>query len=285
MKSTFWGAVSGAVSFGLGELFSAGSVVKALGDAKFLIQAAAHGVSQGVLSVMQGGDFLSGAAGGFLGSLGAEFWSGAMKDMGLIKFANSTIGTVAFGALSGGIGAELSGGNFWQGAVTGGIVAGLNHELHRYADKYIFEKSVEKFLIKLGYDKKEVRSDVTIHKDPKWKNYYARLNNADKYIKNWESSIDSVTEGEAYTSPSLKVKYRNGYVRESTGDRTTDYSLKYYKERGYSIGIVKSKLVPHSIEAMLEIMDGAWRGVTGKDNVIYDMHYNNSKTILDNDLY
>ena len=142
MKSTFWGAVSGAVSFGLGELFSAGSVVKALGDAKFLIQAAAHGVSQGVLSVMQGGDFLSGAAGGFLGSLGAEFWSGAMKDMGLIKFANSTIGTVAFGALSGGIGAELSGGNFWQGAVTGGIVAGLNHAMHKQIAKFQIKKDL-----------------------------------------------------------------------------------------------------------------------------------------------
>ena len=38
---------------------------------------------------------------------------------------------VAFGALSGGVGAELSGGNFWQGAVTGGIVAGLNHAMHK----------------------------------------------------------------------------------------------------------------------------------------------------------
>lgn len=190
---------------------------------------------------------------------------------------------VAFGALSGGIGAELSGGNFWHGAITGGIVAGLNHELHRYADKYIFEKSVEKFLIKLGYDKKEVRRDVTVHKDPKWKNYYAKLNGAKKYIKNWESALDSVNGGNAYTSPSLKIKYRNGYIRESTGDGTTLFSLKYYEDRGGSIGIVKSMLVPHSIEAMLETIDGAWRGVTGKDNVIYDMHYNNSKTILDND--
>lgn len=33
-------------------------------------------------------------------------------------------------ALSGGIGAELTGGNFWQGAVTGGVVAGLNHAMH-----------------------------------------------------------------------------------------------------------------------------------------------------------
>lgn len=42
---------------------------------------------------------------------------------------------VAFGALSGGIGAELSGGNFWQGAVTGGIVAGLNHAMHKMEQK------------------------------------------------------------------------------------------------------------------------------------------------------
>lgn len=47
------------------------------------------------------------------------------------KYASSTVGTIAFGALSGGIGAELSGGNFWQGAVTGGIVAGLNHAMHK----------------------------------------------------------------------------------------------------------------------------------------------------------
>ena len=223
---------------------------------------------------MQGENFGSASLSGFLGSLGASGF-GAIAG----SWSGTTGGQIFFGALSGGIGAELSGGNFWQGAVTGGIVAGLNHSLHRYADKYIFEKSVEKFLIKLGYDKKQVRRDVTIHKDPKWKNYYARLNNADRYIKNWESAIDSVTGGAAYTSPSLKVKYRNGYFRESTGDRSSDYSLKYYHDRGASIGIVKSKFVPHFIEFGLEVLDGAWRNRTGKDNVIYDMHYNNSKTL------
>lgn len=33
--------------------------------------------------------------------------------------------------MSGGIGSSLSGGNFWDGVVIGGIVAGLNHELHK----------------------------------------------------------------------------------------------------------------------------------------------------------
>ena len=74
---------------------------------------------------MQGGDFLSGAAGGFFGSLGASGF-GAVAG----EWANSFGGNVFFGVLSGGIGAELTGGNFWVGAVTGGIVAGFNHAMH-----------------------------------------------------------------------------------------------------------------------------------------------------------
>ena len=137
LKSIFWGAVSGAVTFGIGDLFQVGSVVKAVGNAKFLVQGMAHGVAQGALSLMQGGDFWSGAAAGFLGHLGAEAWGATMKGVGLEKFAGSDVGTIAFGALSGGIGAELTGGNFWQGAVTGGIVAGLNSVMHgNFGKKY-----------------------------------------------------------------------------------------------------------------------------------------------------
>jgi hypothetical protein len=121
-KSVFFGAVGGAFSAGIGEIFQMGSVVKALGEASFLVQSLAHGVSQGVLSVMQGSDFLSGAAAGFLGSLGASGWSSVMGTSGGAM--------IAFGALAGGVGAELTGGNFWQGAITGGIVAGLNHAMH-----------------------------------------------------------------------------------------------------------------------------------------------------------
>jgi hypothetical protein len=41
-----------------------------------------------------------------------------------------TVGTMFFGTISGGAGAAISGGNFWQGAVTGLVVSGLNHTLH-----------------------------------------------------------------------------------------------------------------------------------------------------------
>lgn len=50
--------------------------------------------------------------------------------MGVLKTTNSAAGTVAFGAVSGGVGSSLSGGNFWEGALIGGIVAGLNHAMH-----------------------------------------------------------------------------------------------------------------------------------------------------------
>ncbi len=79
-----------------------------------------------------GAGFLSGASGGFFGSLGATAWGGAggkWKGIGG-DFGSSSVGTIAFGALSGGVGAELSGGNFWQGAIAGGIVAGLNDVMH-----------------------------------------------------------------------------------------------------------------------------------------------------------
>ena len=85
-------------------------------------------MSQGVLSVLQGGDFLQGFASGALGSLGAEAFGQIVG-----SWSSSTGGQIFFGALSGGVGAELTGGNFWQGAAIGGIVAGLNHVMHRGA--------------------------------------------------------------------------------------------------------------------------------------------------------
>ena len=83
-------------------------------------------MSQGVLSVLQGGDFLQGFASGALGSLGAEAFGQIVG-----SWSSSTGGQIFFGALSGGVGAELTGGNFWQGAAIGGIVAGLNHVMHK----------------------------------------------------------------------------------------------------------------------------------------------------------
>ena len=135
-KATFTGAVSGAVTFGIGNLFSAAGQTGGLtlasslkesigGIGSAMVQAGTHAIAQGVLGMVQGDKFLSAAAGGFFGSLGA----GAFGEVAG-KFAKRTLGTILFGAISGGIGSELTGGNFWQGALIGGVVAGLNHAAH-----------------------------------------------------------------------------------------------------------------------------------------------------------
>ncbi|RVU89880.1 hypothetical protein EH230_14050 [Flavobacterium columnare] len=126
-EAMFWGAVSAVATYGVGTLFSAGgTIVNTIGEVwSVAAQAAAHGIVQGVLSSVQGGNFWSAALSGAFGSLGASAFGAIGGD-----FAKSTVGTITFGAISGGVGAELSGGNFWQGVVIGGMVAGLNHAAH-----------------------------------------------------------------------------------------------------------------------------------------------------------
>ncbi|WP_258929701.1 RHS repeat domain-containing protein [Flavobacterium davisii] len=148
-EAMFWGAVSAAATYGVGTLFSAGgTIVNTIGEVwSVAAQAAAHGIVQGVLSSVQGGNFWSAALSGTFGSLGASAFGAIGGD-----FAKSTVGTITFGAISGGVGAELSGGNFWQGVVIGGIVAGLNHTLHKGLDpkpktkyKYFFKELRNKY--------------------------------------------------------------------------------------------------------------------------------------------
>ena len=121
LKSVFYGAVSGAVTFGIGTLFSSASpsLFTELG------RGLAHGFSQGFLSLVQGQDFTSAFASAALGSLGAYGYGKAVGN-----FASKAAGQILFGAVAGGVGAELTGGNFWQGVVIGGVVAGLNHGIH-----------------------------------------------------------------------------------------------------------------------------------------------------------
>ncbi|AKH95793.1 VCBS repeat-containing protein [Elizabethkingia anophelis] len=122
LKAGLFGGISAYAAFGIGEIFK--TAVESFGNV--LLQAGLHGLSQGVLGFVQGESFTQSFISGSLGSLGAS----AFKSLAG-NFANNIGGTVLFGAIAGGIGAELSGGNFWQGATIGGIVAGFNHAVMR----------------------------------------------------------------------------------------------------------------------------------------------------------
>jgi len=140
LKSMFWGGVSGAVTFGIGSAFTpAAGTVLTLTDkvASAMAQGLVHGFAQGTLSLMQGANFTHGFASGASGSWGASLFGGIAG-----SFANSAAGTVISGMVLGGVASELTGGNFWQGAVIGGVVAGLNHVMHQMdpPNEYLLNK-------------------------------------------------------------------------------------------------------------------------------------------------
>lgn len=79
---------------------------------------------------------MSGASGGtyaqglLSGALGSIIGSGAGSLLQNSGAGLQAAGTVSAGALAGGIGAKIMGGNFWDGARNGAISAGLNHAIH-----------------------------------------------------------------------------------------------------------------------------------------------------------
>lgn len=142
-QATFIGAASAAVTFGIG---SASSALFSNFYSQATFSALAHGTFQGTMSGIQGGKFFSSFVAGALSSIAASAWSGGTTNSyyesvdrtfstahqgisGALGMSNS-IGMIAFGTVSGGAGAALTGGNFWQGAATGLVVSGLNHAMH-----------------------------------------------------------------------------------------------------------------------------------------------------------
>lgn len=148
-KAAFVGAASSLVTFGIG---SAATNLFTNFFSKAAFQAAAHGTFQGSMTAISGGKFWSGFAAGALSSIASSAWSGGESMNGLGKNASAIAGTgmkgigggmgdlgmIAFGTVSGGAGAALTGGNVWQGAATGLVVSGLNHAMHSIkTNKYI----------------------------------------------------------------------------------------------------------------------------------------------------
>jgi RHS repeat-associated protein len=134
LKASFFGGLSGAVTFGIGTAVQSLPIAEKIVAGAFM-----HGTSQGIMTGIQGGDPLSAFVSGAVSSIAAGLWStggaeGKWQGVGG-AWAKSDFGTLAFGTFAGGAGAQLSGGNFWQGAVTGLVVSGLNHVAHKMGQR------------------------------------------------------------------------------------------------------------------------------------------------------
>jgi hypothetical protein len=143
-KAAVVGAISGAISFGIGSLAKS-AFTSFYSQAAF--QAGAHGLKSGLMSVIEGGVFLSGFAAGAISSivssgveaLGTDFNVQDTKGGWSFKttFGQSSgmkAVMIASGGLSGGISSSIAGGSFWKGVREGLITSGLNHSLHMMLD-------------------------------------------------------------------------------------------------------------------------------------------------------
>ncbi len=121
-STVFFSALGGLVSFGVGsaakEIFGVGF---SIGKAAF--QLGAHGLSQGGLSAIQGGNFWQGAAAG-------AFSSALGSGLDAAKLGNILPFQAIAGGVGGGFGSWVAGGKFTDGIAQGMVVTVLNHALH-----------------------------------------------------------------------------------------------------------------------------------------------------------
>ena len=129
-KSVVMAVISAGVSHGIGEIFmvardaSIGTKIL-MGVGKMT----AHGISQGVLSMVQGGKFWEGALPGAISSaVGDLLRIPVGGNIGKILDHKAT--RFAIGTIMGGVSSKLAGGNFWQGTAVAGMVTLFNHMMH-----------------------------------------------------------------------------------------------------------------------------------------------------------
>jgi hypothetical protein len=170
LKGAAIGAASAAVGFGLGyEIVGAAlaSTIGASGTTAAVVQGVVGGVMGGATaSALSGGNvvqgmLIGGISGGITGYLGASVNIKSPFVRGLFKVGTS--------ALIGGVAAELTGGDFAQGAllgaISGAIVFGFQEikGLREYARNKGDQEQAEQKLIALGVDQEELS---TLRRNP-----------------------------------------------------------------------------------------------------------------------
>jgi len=128
-NAALWGGIGAVVSAGIGAATKALAGILSTGNS-LVVQAfnvGAHFAVGGLLTSLQGGNFLSGGLSDSFSAI-VGFKAGA-----LTRNASKFVKKVAYyvsGALSGGVGSLLGHGSFGSGAARGTIVTGLNHLAH-----------------------------------------------------------------------------------------------------------------------------------------------------------
>ncbi|NML72095.1 hypothetical protein HHL23_20210 [Chryseobacterium sp. RP-3-3] len=221
-KSAVMGAVSGAISFGIGtaatSMFGQG-----LSFGKALFEAGAHALSSGNMAAM-GGEF-GGSA--FLSGAVSSIVASGMQGLGGIgNFGNKNPDLlkaimITTGGLSGGISSTIAGGNFWDGFKQGLITSGLNHVVHMgfaAIEAIIVKDKIQQILEKNNIDPRGLSTQQILTKYKEiFKEYW------DKSAQ-WAEFADAKTiaqwEGNEYKG---YLSLNNGMIQTIGGNK--DYGI------------------------------------------------------------
>jgi len=189
--------ISAGLTGGIGTIFQAGgTIATALGTTGTIIaKAAAHAIAGGAMSAAQGGKFWSGALSGAFSSV-----SNDLLDIGTVNVPRDNIlrsdGFALFnGAVSGGVGSVIAGGNFWMGAVQGLIVTTFNYLAHKPQESILKNQMKGKYELNAKPDFTDEGITKMIDTIPELKRLY-ELGGKTAVIKVVEYIIDKNAKGE-----------------------------------------------------------------------------------------
>jgi hypothetical protein len=204
-------------------------------------RALAHGLSQSTISAFTGGDSFSSFLSAGLGSLAG---SGFMST----KFGKSVEGMYVFSGFAGGVGAELAGGDFLQGASLGLMNAGLNHAKQGFSGENTKEDKSESTVVEepSQYELfKAARDGRTLYvSDGKGNFTYYRPDGSIE-ISTVSPKMEILQDITLVLMPELKGVGVIGRLKvpffEGLGKRISKYAPKLNSGKGLRIGLSKSR--------------------------------------------
>lgn len=188
------GALSGAISFGIGQVATC-----------FIEQAALHGMSGMFTSALAGAD-TNGALAAFAAGAVSSLISSGIEGLGMTNGAPNSFGSntglfkatmIAAGGLSGGISSSIAGGNFWDGARQGIITSGLNHVAHSAVAGFQEKKAIK--TVRERFKRNEKGNFII---DPDGSPDFSQSG-----ISNLEQNVEGLAADRAALNPKLKISF------------------------------------------------------------------------------
>lgn len=162
-----------------------------------------------------------------------------------LSSVSGDVGMIAFGTVMGGAGAALTGGNFWQGAVTGLVVSSLNHSLHKEDPP---GKDYKKFFRSLMKQAQRVGNDI--------KDWASNVNTASAMTADWALGMDYKDTyfiggkvADAMKTSAGITKARNDYYATGKAEGNYNFGLSGLKNSGLNpiqqfVGSYHYKIIP-----------------------------------------